>query len=224
MTARRLFLVLAGLIFSLGATAPSRAQSTPSNLLATGDFDFYVFTLSWSPGFCDTGGANKSPDQCAVGSGQGFVVHGLWPDNVSRPYPQDCGSAGFVSGAALRQTHGVYPAEGLARYEYGKHGTCTGLSADNYFAAVKWVRDEIAIPPMLKAPHSGLNVSPYDIENAFVAANPNLTTANMAVTCARGELIDVRICIAKTLDGFADCPKISGHSCRSRTISVSPLR
>ena len=37
-------------------------------------------TLSWSPGFCDLGGDEKSPQQCAVGASNGFVVHGLWPE------------------------------------------------------------------------------------------------------------------------------------------------
>ena len=47
-------------------------------------------TLSWSPGFCDLGGDDKSPQQCAVGAGNGFVVHGLWPDNRYGPNPEDC--------------------------------------------------------------------------------------------------------------------------------------
>src|SRR5271156_6035746 len=79
------------------------ASGAPASLVATGDFDFYVLTLSWSPGFCDTGGASKSPDQCAAGSGRGFVVHGLWPDNLNRAYPEDCGDAPHFSSAALAE-------------------------------------------------------------------------------------------------------------------------
>ena len=39
-----------------------------------------------------------------------------------------------------------------AKYEYRKHGTCTGLGAENYFAAVKYARDQFVVPDMLKAP------------------------------------------------------------------------
>ena len=46
-------------------------------------------TLSWSPGFCDLGGDDKSPQQCAVGAGNGFV-HGLWSDNRYEPSPGGC--------------------------------------------------------------------------------------------------------------------------------------
>ena len=63
-----------------------------------------------------------------------------------------------------------------------------------------------------------------DAEDALIAANPNLTTENFALTCSHGELIDVRICIPKTLDGYVDCPKIARHSCHARTLSVAPLR
>lgn len=210
--------------FALCAFAATARAGAPEALVSNGDFDFYVFALSWSPGFCDTGGADKSHDQCAVGAGQGFVVHGLWPENGNRPYPSDCGSAGYIPGLALRLTHGVYPAEGLARYEYRKHGTCTGLTPESYFAAVKYVREKVVIPPMLQAPHEPLNVAPRDIENAFVAANPGLTTANFALSCSHGELTDVRVCVPKSLDGFVDCPKVANHSCHARTVTVAPLR
>ena len=119
-------------------------------------------TLSWSPGFCDLGGEQKSPRQCAAGSGEGFVVHGLWPNNRYRPNPEACGTD-YVSAADLAATRGLYPAEGLAAYEYRKHGTCTGLSAHDYFAAVRYVRDQLVIPEILKGPRQRLSVSPAEI-------------------------------------------------------------
>ena len=57
-----------------------------------GEFDFYVLALSWSPGFCDTGGSERDRDQCSDGAGLGFVVHGLWPQFV-RGFPSECSPA-----------------------------------------------------------------------------------------------------------------------------------
>jgi ribonuclease T2 len=57
-----------------------------------------------------------------------------------------------------------------------------------------------------------------------MAANANLTANNMAITCARGELIDVRVCLSKDLRAFANCRKVSGHTCHSSSIAVAPLR
>jgi ribonuclease T2 len=216
----------AALFLALFTLTPSaRADSgPPPNLVATEDFDFYVLTLSWSPGFCDTGGAAKSKDQCSVGAGEGFVVHGLWPDNANKADPADCGSPAAIPNDVLQQTLGVYPAPGLARYEYGKHGTCTGLSPENYFAAVKYARNQIAIPDFLQAPHEKLMKSPDEIASAFIAANANLTADNMAITCSHGELVDMRFCLSKDLKAFSNCRKVSGHTCNSRSIAVAPLR
>jgi ribonuclease T2 len=46
----------------------------------------------------------------------------------------------------------------------------------------------------------------------------------MAVTCERGELIDVRFCLTRDLRAFAICPDVARRSCRSGSISVSPPR
>ena len=132
--------------------------SAPASAQTPGDFDYYVFTLSWSPGFCDTGGAAKQPSQCANGSGSGFVVHGLWPNSAYAANPEDCGSGANVSTEALRLTDGVYPDEGLARYEYRKHGVCSGLDPVAYFTAVKTLRTAIVIPDALSAPHEALTL------------------------------------------------------------------
>lgn len=208
----------------LALVAATAARAAAPELISNGDFDFYVLTLSWSPGFCDTGGEEKSRQQCAVGAGEGFVVHGLWPENSNRPYPSDCGDAGYIPGAALRETHGLYPAEGLAIYEYRKHGTCTGLSPENYFHAVKYAREKLNVPEILRAPHDALTLAPREVESAFIAVNPALTSANFALTCSHGELIDLRVCVSKDLDSYIDCPKIAGHSCHSSQIKVMPLR
>jgi len=204
-----------------GFVATASAQSLPRP--ATAPFDFYVMTLSWSPGFCDLGGDEKSPQQCAAGSGSGFVVHGLWPDNRSGPDPEDCGAAN-PSEIELSTARGLYPTAGLARYEYRKHGTCTGLGARNYFSTVRYVRDNLNIPSMLQAPQQRQRLSPRAIQQAFIAANPNLKPTNMAVTCVRGELVDVRFCLTRDLRAFATCPKVTARNCRSDSITVAPVR
>ncbi len=208
--------IMAGALALIGLPTPALAQG--ATIAATAPFDFYVMTLTWSPGFCDLGGEEKSPRQCAVGSGDGFVVHGLWPDNRYGPNPEACKPDEYVSASDLSATRGLYPSEGLAAYEYRKHGTCTGLSAHDYFAAVRHVRDELNIPAILQAPRQRLSVSPADLQEAFIAANANLHADNMAITCSHGELVDVH------MKAFAVCPKVSGHSCHSSSIAVAPVR
>jgi ribonuclease T2 len=222
MTMRHPLTAMTGALALVALTSAALAQSAPP--MAKAPFDFYVMTLSWSPGFCDLGGADRSPQQCAVGSGDGFVVHGLWPDNRMSANPENCDLNQDASPADLAAARGLYPSDGLARYEYRKHGTCTGLSARDYFAAVRSVREQLGIPAMLKAPRQPQRLSPQAIEQAFIDANANLSANNMAVTCARGELVDVRICLSKDLKAFATCPKVSGHTCQRASVAVAPVR
>lgn len=209
----------------LFAAARALAGPTPADLVATAPFDYYVLTLSWSPGFCDTGGARKSPEQCDLGSGAGFVTHGLWPDSARGRDPAACGlGPSYIPPTVLALGQRIYPSRGLAIHEWREHGTCTGLDAARYFRAVQYARDEFTIPPAFVQPRAPFTVSPAEIIRQFAAANANLTRDSMAVTCERGELIDVRFCLTPDLRAFARCPKVARRSCRDDSIQVSPVR
>jgi ribonuclease T2 len=206
------------------AEAPAGDRARPRGASAPGDFDFYVLALSWSPGFCQTGGAEKQRSQCNSGSGLGFVVHGLWPQ-YENGFPSDCGPAGrSPSRIALEGTKGVYPDINLARYEWRKHGTCSGKSPTDYFADVRRARDAIEIPPPFRAASDKQTWTPIDIERAFIAANPKLRPDMMAIACRSGVLEEVRICFSKDLREFRTCPEVSRGSCRTRELRVpAPL-
>jgi ribonuclease T2 len=191
---------------------------------AAGNFDFYVLSLSWSSGFCATGGAEKARNQCDLGSNLGFVVHGLWPQ-FERGFPSDCDpSARSPTRTALEATHGVYPDEGLARYEWRKHGTCTGKSAGDYFADAKFARDKVSIPAEFQKLKADEQVAPVEIMRSFQEANPRLRPGMMAVGCQKGVLQEVRFCMSKDLRDFRACPEVARGSCRSRQITIPAPR
>jgi len=189
-----------------------------------GEFDFYVLALSWSPGFCALEGDEKNRNQCRSGSGLGFVVHGLWPQN-ERGYPTDCGPAGRTpSRQAMGVALEVFPEEGLARHQWRKHGVCAGSSPTDYFNDVKRARAAVVVPPQFKAVDKVQTLAPIDLERAFVAANPGLRADMMSVACRRNELQEVRICLSKDLRSFRTCQEVDRNGCRTRDISVQPVR
>lgn len=217
------FALALGLALRLMAS-PATAQTAAAAPGAPGRFDFYVLSLSWSPGFCATGGDAKAGDQCAVGSGIGFTVHGLWPQ-FDHGFPSDCSAAErSPSRQALATAGGLYPDEGLARYEWRKHGTCTGLSPTDYFAAVRRARDAVAVPAAFAKPAQDQTWAPLDIARTFAATNPGLRPDEMAVTCRGGDLEEVRVCFAKDLRSFVPCPEVARASCRVPGIDVPPVR
>ncbi|PWB84181.1 MAG: ribonuclease T [Methylocystaceae bacterium] len=188
-----------------------------------GDFDFYVLALSWSAGFCELEGRQKHRSQCDAGAGRGFVTHGLWPQ-YERGFPSDCDGAATPSRIALAHAADVYPDEGLARYEWRKHGRCSGKSPSDYFADVKRAKESVAIPLPFERPSVAQSFSPIDIQRAFVAANPRLRPGMLAVTCRKGVLQEVRICFSKDLREFRACPEVARQACRAGEISVpAPL-
>jgi ribonuclease T2 len=199
------------------------ASSGPPDANMPGDFDFYVLALSWSPGFCDTGGAGKAHAQCASGAHLGFVVHGLWPQ-YQHGYPSDCSGIRSPSQLALQAAKGLYPDEGLARFEWRKHGTCSGKSPSDYFADVRKARETIIIPPPFRAATQAQTWTPIDIQRAFIAVNPRLRPGMLAVECYAGELDEVRICFSKDLHDFVACPEVSRRFCYTQQVSVPPMR
>ncbi len=199
------------------AQAPGAAANSPGN------FDFYVFALSWSPSFCETPAAARARGQCETGAHLGFVVHGLWPQ-YAHGFPSDCSPAGRVpSRIALEGARDLYPSEGLARHEWAKHGTCSGKSPTDYFADVRRARDSVAIPFPFTAANEQQTWAPIDVMRAFIAANPRLRPGMLGVTCQHGELQEVRICFSKDLRQFQACPEISRQGCRAREISLPPM-
>lgn len=188
---------------------------------APGDFDFYVLSLSWSASFCKTPAAARARGQCEPGANLGFVVHGLWLQ-YEHGFPSDCAGAPSPSRIALQAAAGLYPDEGLARYEWRKHGVCSGKSPTDYFNDVRQAREAIVIPQPFQDAKTDQTWTPMDIQRAFIAANRRLRPGMLGVGCSRGVLQEVRICFSKDLRDFHDCPEVSRRGCPIGQISVPP--
>jgi ribonuclease T2 len=208
--------LLAGIFAVLIAGSAARAEGVP------GDFDFYVLSLSWSPTYCVIEGSDEDA-QCGV-ERHGFIVHGLWPQYESG-YPEFCRSAmtDRVSGGAIESIFDITPSAGLIRYQWRKHGLCTGLRQSDYFALTRRAFEAIAIPGDYDDPGEDASLSPARIEAAFVAANPGLPARGIAVTCKQGQLADVRICLTKNLE-FRECREVDADACRASRIEVPAIR
>lgn len=208
----------AALPFLSSASAQERRGGPP------GTFDFYVLALSWSPGFCALEGDRKNRSQCQAGSGTGFTVHGLWPQ-FEQGWPVACEPAASTpSRIALEQARGVFPEEGLARHQWRRHGTCSGLSPTDYFRAARQARDRVVIPEAFREPKQAQRWTPLDLERGFAAANPGLRPDMMSVVCRRGVLQEVRICLEKDLRNFRACPQVDRSGCRFGELDVNSVR
>ena len=195
-----------------GASAFSKARYNNQ----AGIFDYYLLNLSWEPEFCHSP-QNANTYECK-NTRDGFVVHGLWPQ-FTDSYPEHCSSARGLSDP--NQILDIMPSTKLVQHEWSTHGTCSGLRPENYFAAMRKARASIHIPDNLTHPTHGFSLSPQQLKQAFIKANPDLHNDNIAINCGNNRLTAVEFCLRKdTLQ-----PKTCGvvRDCRARTIQVTPI-
>ncbi len=178
-----------------------------------GVFDFYVLSLSWSPSYCATA---SHPDPTECGTPHNFIVHGLWPE-YEHGYPSDCPSnmPRRVSQATVDGLADIMPGAGLINHEWQKHGMCTGLNQADFFATLRKAYSAVTLPASL----AGRKLAPREVEQAFIAANPPMVESGIAVTCRRGLMQEVRICLTKALT-FRRCPEVDRQGCHVPEISV----
>src|SRR5260370_1128923 len=171
-------LIVAAVALSLGVTTAS-AQDTRQN--EPGKFDFYVLALSWSPSFCEAAGDRAQGQPECGARPYSFGVRGLWPQ-YEKGFPEYCQvPAPRLDRNIISSMLDVMPAPRLIFREWDRHGTCSGLPARAYFETVRKARAVVKIPAEyidLKAP---LTVTPAEVEQAFVNANPGLSAGRTGV-------------------------------------------
>jgi ribonuclease T2 len=175
---------------------PVRAEGERAGL-----FDYYVLSLSWSPGWCATEGADRSSAQCTPGAGFGWVLHGLRPQHDGGGYPSYCRTAARdPSRAETAAMADVMGTTGAAWYQWKKHGRCSGLSAGTYLGAARLAYRGITMPQAFLRLHRDMTLPARVVEEAFVAANPGLGPEMITITCKDGRIQEARICLTRRLE------------------------
>ena len=159
---------------------------------APGQFDFYVLNLSWSPEFCHT---HATAAECA--QHRAFTLHGLWPQNVDGTYPEDCSEA--PGPANPSQYADIYPDAALLQHEWQTHGTCSGLTPDQFFALARRAEQSIAIPAELSHLTQQITLTPAQVITLFRKTSPNIPAGTVAITCGNNYLSAVEVCMDKNL-------------------------
>jgi ribonuclease T2 len=207
-------------IFAIVALAQDRRQGEP------GQFDFYVLALSWSPSYCEAAQArapDRAPDQQCGGRPFAFVVHGLWPQ-YERGFPSYCRvPAPRLDHAVVGSMLDLMPSPRLIFHEWDQHGTCSGLSPHAYFDTVRKARAAVKIPPDYLELGRPVSVSPGEVTEAFLKANPGLSRTAMAIACDSKRLTEVRVCLGKDFS-FHDCAEIARRTCRLGKIAIPAVR
>jgi ribonuclease T2 len=205
----------------VAGAAQDRRQNEP------GQFDFYVLSLSWSPSFCDAvteRSAESAARQPECGDKPfAFIVHGLWPQ-YERGFPEFCQNpAPRLDRNIVSSMLDLMPSPRLIFREWDRHGVCSGLPSRAYFETVRKARAIVKIPTDFLDLSQPKSVSPSEVEDAFVAANPGLSHDGIAIGCDAKRLNEVRICLTKDLK-FRDCAEVDQRACRRDQVLMPRVR
>ena len=152
-----------------------------------------------------------------------FVVHGLWPQ-YEQGFPEFCQQPPpRLDRDVVASMLDLMPSPRLIFREWDRHGTCSGLAARAYFETVRKARALVKIPPDYLGLTEGKTVSPAEVEDAFIAANPGLPHDAIAVGCDAMRLNAVRICLSKDLQ-FHSCAEVDQRSCKREQVVMPRLR
>ncbi len=208
-----------GLAPIAGVAQPTgeRAQDQP------GTFDYYLMSFTIAPSFCALNPRNAAKQECHDGTDASYravplTVHGLWPnrERVSvNQQPQYCTETRLSRlSTELRTQLGRYmpgTADGLDRYEWRRHGTCSGLAPEAYFGAVVRLAEQAngTVGAVLRDSGAmGHELRIDDLLKAVAAKDPALATA-LVVSCRfprgateedrRAYIQEIRIVLTKEL-------------------------
>jgi ribonuclease T2 len=128
------------------------------------------------------------------------MLHGLWPQR-HRGWPAHCETAHRPPSRAM--TGGmadIMGSPGLARHQWNKHGTCSGLSAKDYFALSRRAYERIDRPEVFRKLSDPVKLPARVVEEAFLRANPEWERDMLTITCRAGRIAEARLCLSKSLD------------------------
>jgi ribonuclease T2 len=194
------------------ATRSPQQPSVPASTNDEQSFGFYLLNLSWSPEFCHS---HPSATECS--QHLTFVLHGLWPQNTTGPFPQHCSDAPGPQNPS--DYSDLYPDAGLLRHEWQTHGTCSGLAPDAFFNLARQALHSVAIPTELTSLDHQISMPPSEILNLFAKSNPSFPRDSLTLSCGNNYLTAIEVCMNKTLQPIS-CGSL--RSCRANTVRITP--
>jgi ribonuclease T2 len=211
------------LLFALIAALSVSAYPASSKDEKAGEYDYFVLSLSWSPNWCAIEGDAKNSPQCAQDSGNGWIMHGLWPQ-FHRGFPSYCRTVERAPSRGMTSAMAdIMGTSGLAWHQWKKHGVCTGLSAADYYALSRRAYGLVERPAIFRKLGRSVKLPASVVEEAFLKANPTMEPDGITITCRDGHIQEARICLSRNLNPVP-CGQDVVRDCRMKDAVFDPLR
>jgi len=93
----------------------------------------------------------------------------------------------------------VMGSSGLAWHQWKKHGTCSGLSARDYYLLSRQAYGQVNRPQIFRKLKKAIKLPASVVEQAFMEANPKLLQNQITITCKSGHIQEARLCLTRDL-------------------------
>ncbi|MHA3978012.1 ribonuclease T2 family protein [Halovulum sp. GXIMD14794] len=183
-----------------------------------GNFDYYVLSMGWSPSLCSTAGGEDCADQAQ----RGFILRGFLP-SFERGAPSFClGGASGPTREVADAMDDIMIDGDRAWWMWKKHGSCSGLEGETYLRAARYAYESITQPWSLKELERDVEVPLDAIRETILMLNPELPETGVAVTCERGRMTEIQICLDKDLTP-RECGTEILRSCTEDRIAIAAI-
>lgn len=188
-----------------------------------GEFDYYVLALSWTPTWCALTGDDRKSEQCDASKDFGWTLHGLWPQ-FHQGWPSFCRTRERQPSRSMTNAMSdIMGTSGLAWHQWKKHGTCSGLSAPDYYALSRKAFDAVNRPAVFRKLDKPVTLPSWVVEEAFLKSNPGLDKDMLTITCKKGRIQEARLCLSKDLEPVP-CGRDVIRDCSLKDALLDPVR
>jgi ribonuclease T2 len=117
----------------------------------------------------------------------------------------------------------IMGTSGLAWHQWKKHGSCSGLSATDYYALSREAYGKIIRPSVFRKLAKPVKIPAKVVEEAFLKENPSLKANMLTITCKAGRIQEARICLSKDLNPVP-CGRDTIKDCSMNNALFDPVR
>lgn len=181
------------------------------------ELSHHVLALSWQPAFCETRPENA---ECRAQTPERWdatrpALHGLWPDagGGSLAYcgvPDELRRRRWcdlpespLSPATRAGLSRIMPgsASCLDRYQWHKHGSCSGRAPEDYFALAVALTDKAAETRLARrlASSAGKRVDTAELLDLFTEEFGERAASSLALICRGDALFELRLFLKPSL-------------------------
>lgn len=114
-------------------------------------------------------------------------------------------------------------SSGLAWYQWKKHGTCSGLPAQDFYALMRRAYEKVNRPEVFRKLNRPVKLPPSVVEEAFLKANPDWEPDMLTITCRDGRIKEARLCLSKDLTPVP-CGRGVVRDCRMKDALFDPIQ